>query len=530
MWLLWIPFLAIIPWLPLPQQIQQITFPVTLIVILLLSMRMVEKRAISYSQVLWLVFSLWIFIRTNSNREFAPAAWGEAVLILAVVWLGSQKVNASNLSRITTIVASVAVFAKWALGDILFYQYSPFNQENHYALFLYFSFGCGVYELASNEKKSGLEPWFVFAGMTLSTLAIFFTGAKAIQLAWLAIVGVTGLLQWKKIRNISPKFILPLIVLVLLVITIGIPFWASNQAPLGSNSSLLARQDIWKASFVFIQDHWGVGIGWHEFGARIAEVYPDRFHAYWPYEMYPSGAHNLWLHIWSELGVVGFVLLFSAILAGLISLWGRLKEESFRRPAILFGLYTGYCIILATTHAGYGFPSSLLILVLFSLAMDRSEVFVIHKLQERWRIGIPMLFALLLLGTSALQYRMLFAETMVSPIFINHQVRGMEDVNLLQKALEYAPNSIASYYASGVFLQNGDWNAARHYVDLTEQLSGSRWPIAQRKFEFGVKEYGCANMRDLAESIWKKTPKGEASWVLPESATCFKTIVGNLPN
>lgn len=530
MWLLWIPFLAIIPWLPLPQQIQQITFPITLVLILMLSLRRVEKQTFSYSQILWGIFAIWVLLRTNSAREFAPTAWGEAVLILALVWLGPPKINASNLTRITILVAAVAVFAKWVLGDVLFYQYSPFNQENHYALFLYFSFGCGVYSITGKEQKSWHENGLLFTGIIVSSLAIFFTGAKAIQLAWLAMVGVTGLLQWKKIRNVSPKFIFHLIALALLIITIGIPFWASNQAPLGSNSSLLARQDIWKASFVFLQDHWSVGIGWHEFGARIAEVYPDRFHAYWPYEMYPSGAHNLWLHIWSELGVIGFVLLFSAILAGVISLWGRLKEENFRGPAILFGIYTGYCIILATTHAGYGFPSSLLILLLFSLAMDRSEVFVIHKLQERWRIGIPMLFALLLLGTSALQYRILSAESMVSPIFINHQVRGMEDVNLLQKSLEYAPNSIASFYASGVFLQNGEWDAANHYVELTETLSGFRWPIAQRKFEIGVKEKGCASLRDLAESIWKKTPKGEASWVLPESATCFKTMVGNLPN
>ncbi len=190
---------------------------------------------------------------------------------------------------------SIITFNSWLVnvqGQTFFRAIAFFPDPHIFAFYLAF-----VTPLAF---LSGKKRYRVFGIIFLITLALTFSRAGYIG----AIVAffVYALLSEKR-KYIMCAF--PVIFLLLFIT----PAWSRLVSSFDSNEgSGQARLAIWGKALTVIKEHpfWGVGLGNYAFAVAPTSDYRT-----------PIYAHNLYLDIWAELGIVGLLLFLCAILHAL---------------------------------------------------------------------------------------------------------------------------------------------------------------------------------------------------------------------
>jgi len=124
-----------------------------------------------------------------------------------------------------------------------------------------------------------------------------------ILLMLLSVLVLYGLFQWPRMRNPGPVILIVLTVLgltIMLVTNLDILLFA-----LGRNETLSGRTELWKAIGEVIQQRpWtGYGFGAFWLGSEGMSGYIGQL-LHW----YPGHAHNGFLDIWLQLGLVGVIL------------------------------------------------------------------------------------------------------------------------------------------------------------------------------------------------------------------------------
>lgn len=255
----------------------------------------------------------FLFSRQNMGE-------GQRKKFLQMFWLGAAFVGVLCFWELYS--GAAAVQEEWVDTErfpILHFRMSG-PLENPNLLAGYFSiviaFWCGyrVFRARSRDSIAGA------AGLVLFGICLLLTYSRG---AWLSIFTIlVGLGIWSKKR----KYLFGGLFLLLLLVFLGeasiLERIQSVFQPLAESSSAM-RLAIWHSTLYMIWDHPVFGIGWGAFPA----VYPiyDYFMGEGQIVLYH--AHNLYLQIAAETGLVGFLLWISVVGAVLIQLLARIRKK-----------------------------------------------------------------------------------------------------------------------------------------------------------------------------------------------------------
>lgn len=274
-------------------------------------------RVTSYAQLLLMVWLIW---------EFAPAAERQIALLAAYV-LGTY---VSALSTIYSFVTGTGDNLGLSQGR---YTAPGFN-ENELGIILALSLVMSCYLLARNKGPRVI--WFIH--LPVCVIAICLTGSRGSFIS-AAVALLIFPLSFKSFSKTQRKVGILALVLVLASALVIVP--PATWDRVGSihdeisEGTLTKRTYIWAAGMDVFRDHPLIGVGAGAFGASVYNKLDI-----------PYVAHNSYLSVLVEVGVIG-ELLFMGLLAALVhAAIGLPKLES--RTWTMLLLTWGVAVLSAT--------------------------------------------------------------------------------------------------------------------------------------------------------------------------------------
>jgi O-antigen ligase len=208
---------------------------------------------------------------------------------------------------------------------------------------------------ATDRTRGGLERIALAVAGALCTTAILFTLSRAALLGVVAIVLVMSAVR----RTLV--LLVPAMVLALPgVLLIGPELWQRLVEGVTLADRGAGRVDIWEVGWIVIRHHplAGVGLGsfplvYYEYLAQAADV--SWRHALAVAHSLARAPHNTYLGTLAELGVVGFVLLLTALAQHLVAAVRTQRRLAGRHPraaGLLLSGLTGLAamVVLALGH------------------------------------------------------------------------------------------------------------------------------------------------------------------------------------
>lgn len=464
----------------------QVLYIATLLLasVLFMRNRYVELR---YSMLPWILWPLFLFVRTSSDAEFfSEQALIALSLACAVLWLEDQSVDFKWLRRITLLSALLVYAGQLSgvlLGDMRWNAASCFAQENAMQYINTLAVGLGFVVLVSRIESGWF--WRGSTGLVIGggVVSLFFSHAGGAQLAVLLSLAFVGLLAlWHKFHW-SSRGLLVLIVLACLLL--GLLPWIAIQYGgwnASMNDSITSRVTIWEATWSMIGQHWFFGVGNGNYAAVIRDYWPELSQALYPFSAFPSVAHSQQFHVWAELGLVGFVWsLFLWTVPLLVSVRYYLKTGSVT-TLVLSGLLMALHLIASVSEASQMFVVPVIgswFVILFALRADNERGGRIFSFSRHWLLLLlPVCVALALDRSGQLRSRHLTARNEITG-----QI-GFSDAEAISQALDlHGKNSPALFYSAGMLYRQGEHARALKAVDELQRISGTQWPIHTMRAE-----------------------------------------------
>ncbi|MBU0677265.1 MAG: O-antigen ligase family protein [Verrucomicrobia bacterium] len=240
---------------------------------------------------------------------------------------------------------------------------------NHFAHLLSVSI-CICVALAMMAASGAALRLLAIYGIALCISALFLTQSRSGWIGAVVGVGVTvSMAMWRK----SQKWFLATILggpIVLLLVSAAL--WMGSDVfrdrlitamPGASGSTAAIRLNIWHDTLPMIQDAPVLGHG----PGSYRWVYP----AYRSFsaQLWARYAHNEYLHMLSEFGIVGFLLAAVAVAAFAMKLLSVFRKASRDRDALMIAGLMG-AVAASLTHALFDYnlhiPSTMHLLVMFA--------------------------------------------------------------------------------------------------------------------------------------------------------------------
>jgi len=349
-------------------------------------------KSITLSFAFIAMIQYFVFI---SGSVLAPEAWKlhciQYFAIFVMLGIGAS-VPASSLQRwmhiyiIAAVAWSLVGLFVWlggtggmplSLGLVSATQSSslklsgPFSQGNIFASMIGMAWIFSHWLFLKEKKPVHLAAIILFSAIMFDTLS---------RGGWIAFIPcLTLLLLALKpsphfiATRLSPAWILALI-LGLFLYKISQPQLQSGQMfPLidTAGASLSARLAIWATAIVEFLNHPLTGAGWGQFAAATWHSRPQAFD--WAQTHFgirlvldsvPMSAHNMWLHILAESGVIAFFLIFRGswhITKNTISLLQN--AHSHRLP---FALASSAFLLQSFINISFSRPVPILVFAFFT--------------------------------------------------------------------------------------------------------------------------------------------------------------------
>jgi len=168
--------------------------------------------------------------------------------------------------------------------------------------------------------------------------------------AWLGFIGASSIIFWLR----SKKCIIVLILLITLVISFApkdIKDRIHSITNVESNRSNLGRIALWKGAILIFKDYPinGIGLG------NFREVYMSSYKQ--PHTVANSHAHNTFLHLLAEAGIIGFcglIYLLYSILKYLYNNYCKIKDNNYGLFILAtWGAVIGVFIIQGLTETNF---------------------------------------------------------------------------------------------------------------------------------------------------------------------------------
>lgn len=275
--------------------------------------------------------------------------------------------------------------------------YGTFGQPNPYAGYLDFVWPLGYGLLLSADLRNLERPrvrWLILAAFCLffTGMAVFMSFSRAGLLASAAAFAVMSALR-------SRRFLMVFLILLLVLTALGLLgmfnllpasltarlavvtenfalFDARNVIVTPENWSIVERMATWQAAWAIFEAHPILGVGVGNFGL----FYKDFALPLW--ESLPKDhAHNYYLNLLAETGVLGLTAYLVLLLAVLVFI-GKVLASASARPKSPQSLLWAYPLALA----------NLGVLVALSLHNLFDNVFV-HGMTVQWGLTLGLLAA-----------------------------------------------------------------------------------------------------------------------------------------
>jgi O-antigen ligase len=263
--------------------------------------------------------------------------WGEVLVLLALTWHYARDIGQVRLVVWCVILAGVAEAllgsAQWVLaqgslgpGGASIRVFGTFGQPNPFGGYLNFALACALalvlYGIDARER------WAAGAASALLLIAQALANSRGAQLGMLALLLTLLVVGWRRER------------LAGLVALVGVPLvvlaWVTHIIPASVQEQLLAQvrlNDVLSgqvndANFSTVERlaHWiaglrmfaahpllGVGAGSYD-AAYAAYALPD-----WPESL--GHAHNYYINVAAETGVLGLLAFLAVVVASLVFGW-----------------------------------------------------------------------------------------------------------------------------------------------------------------------------------------------------------------
>lgn len=211
--------------------------------------------------------------------------------------------------------------------------------ENHciYAAYLAMTMAGLLAALLSSPVGPVLRA-VLWCALGLFTVAV---GLSFVRGAWLSLIvagGMVTLLCWRRLR---PSFIIGAGVLgyalLMAVAYFELSELFAKRIERAFDTSYVTnhdRIDRWMTAVNMWYDHPLLGVGW----GRYPDVYQNYYHYLNAYSIQlRMGAHNLYLEVLAEAGLVGLIVLLWLLTAALLhawALWRRLRDGWYRAAAL----------------------------------------------------------------------------------------------------------------------------------------------------------------------------------------------------
>ncbi len=323
----------------------------------------------------------------------------------------------------------------------------------------------------------------------------------------------TGESQKKYYRKLIVYFLL-LVMIASALVFIPHPFNKENM-PLGklknrvsitaltpgdSRDSVLRRIATWKFTWMMIEDRFILGSGLGTYGYHSLKYQADFFSQGQNRDIYPHGyamqAHNEYLQIWSELGIIGlfcFIWILFVYYRTILIHFRKMKEKDKALPIGLAG-----CVTVVLLDAVFGFPlqlaASLSLFWIFmgltgaqinlaNAAEKENKAQVQRKVDMGNRIitKLPMAIMIRKIILSLLVVLMmvgvitLFIRPFVARIYWyhgNHQRSYNEKIQMYEKGLQWNPWLGELYYNIATILSNNGLNtpALEYYIKAAKYV------------------------------------------------------------
>jgi O-antigen ligase len=264
--------------------------------------------AITFLQLLTMVWLIWQFAQTYQKQ----------ILLLRAFVLG-------------TVVSSIAIVVAFLNGPTAESYYGRYTglgfNPNDLALILALSLPISLY-LAARDEGLRFRVWIYGAHLVLALAAILLTAARG---PLIASVGALFMLPFAFSQLTRGQKIVGLALVVLLGIGAGLlvpqTSW-SRLSTIGSEVSsgtLNERTMIWRAGWVVFNQSPFRGVGAAAFAPSVEHALGMPFHGSGIDDGGPSNvelvAHNTFISVLVEQGVIGFALFLGILLTLVFSAW-----------------------------------------------------------------------------------------------------------------------------------------------------------------------------------------------------------------
>lgn len=170
------------------------------------------------------------------------------------------------------------------------------------------------------------------ASIVLAVLTIGLTRSATIYLGLIAVAVVLGAIL--VLRRISApaarrRTYLALAAASVILIAAAITFRGPLLAAFGKNAELTGRVGIWEAVIGLAQQRPAVGWGWISFWPPWIEPFDGLVTRAGVQQLH---AHNAWLDVWLQLGVVGLVVFGALVVTTAIRSWLLATDRVIRSP------------------------------------------------------------------------------------------------------------------------------------------------------------------------------------------------------
>jgi O-antigen ligase/Tfp pilus assembly protein PilF len=304
------------------------------------------------------------------------------------------------------------------------------------------------------------------------------------------------------IKNNKKIFIIALVAIIIITFLFVVPTPLNKSSTviskiksrisvtqLTQDSSFKRRIATWKFTVMMIKDHPLIGSGIGTFKYNTLRYQAEFFAQGENRSLYPHGfadkAHNEYLQLWAELGIIGlgiFIWLIISYLRFGLKILRKIKDEY--RQGIIIGLMGAVVAVLV--DGIFGFPLHLpATIVLFWLALgltvavglkdevNAQEIKMIRKNSNISRFK-PLLYIVIILFTIFLCVTV--TRPFIARIYWYYANREIENENwneaikIDEKALKWDPYLGEIYYDIGKILETKElYGVAMEYFDKAEK-------------------------------------------------------------
>ncbi|MFH1379399.1 MAG: tetratricopeptide repeat protein [bacterium] len=258
---------------------------------------------------------------------------------------------------------------------------------------------------------------------------------------------------------------------------------------------------MWKSSPVF-----GRGLG--TFHIYFPEYASEKLKKIWPQHKYIiNDAHNEYLQILAESGIVGFSLFWWIIGAYLWIIWKRIcsgsnQSTNYEERIWVLGIGVSACMLLVQNMFSVDMRfviSSAMLFMLIGLGVSGSQKMVHLDWRRhtagRWMLCICLVGMVFITGKSVVEPYMAERALLAEPDFFEKKIlepaKTLEDLHQLAK--QYPDNSAVFEKLGWVYAKEKNWeDALKNYkkaVEINPQLSGGYNNLGNIYFTLGQRAY-----------------------------------------